>query len=44
MKRVKGIQMNTTNILVIGNGFDLVHGLPTRYMDFLKFIEGYFSI
>lgn len=43
MKRVKGIQMNTTNILVIGNGFDLVHGLPTRYMDFLKFIEGYFN-
>ena len=25
------------NILVIGNGFDLAHGLPTRYADFLKF-------
>ena len=25
------------NILIIGNGFDLAHGLPTRYMDFLKF-------
>lgn len=29
------------NILVIGNGFDLAHGLPTRYMDFLEFIEEY---
>lgn len=27
------------NILVIGNGFDLAHGLPTRYTDFLKFTE-----
>lgn len=25
------------NILVIGNGFDLAHGLPTKYTDFLKF-------
>lgn len=25
------------NILVIGNGFDLAHGLPTRYLDFLDF-------
>lgn len=25
------------NILVIGNGFDLAHGLPTKYMDFLGF-------
>lgn len=23
------------NILVIGNGFDLAHGLPTEYGDFL---------
>lgn len=22
------------NILVIGNGFDLTHGLPTKYGDF----------
>lgn len=29
----------TTNILVIGNGFDLAHGLPTKYIDFLKFID-----
>ena len=27
------------NILVIGNGFDLAHGLPTTYSDFLKFFE-----
>lgn len=25
------------NILLIGNGFDLEHGLPTRYKDFLDF-------
>lgn len=27
------------NILVIGNGFDLAHGLPTKYTDFLKFCQ-----
>jgi len=27
------------NILVIGNGFDLAHGLPTKYTDFLNFVE-----
>lgn len=27
------------NILVIGNGFDLAHGLPTKYTDFLGFCE-----
>lgn len=27
------------NILVIGNGFDLAHGLPTRYDDFLNFVD-----
>lgn len=25
------------NILIIGNGFDLAHGLPTKYADFLNF-------
>lgn len=25
------------NILMIGNGFDLAHGLPTKYTDFLDF-------
>ncbi|NSB15960.1 bacteriophage abortive infection AbiH family protein [Clostridium beijerinckii] len=27
------------DILVIGNGFDLEHGLPTKYKDFLKYIR-----
>ena len=27
------------NILVIGNGFDLAHGLPTKYEHFLEFIK-----
>lgn len=27
------------NILIIGNGFDLAHELPTRYDDFLDFCE-----
>lgn len=29
------------NILIIGNGFDLAHGLPTTYKDFLDFITTY---
>lgn len=29
------------NILVIGNGFDLAHGLPTRYSDLLEFITAF---
>lgn len=27
------------NILVIGNGFDIEHGLPTKYANFLDFIK-----
>lgn len=27
------------NILLIGNGFDLAHGLPTKYGDFFAFCE-----
>lgn len=27
------------NILIIGNGFDLAHGLPTKYSDFLDFFN-----
>lgn len=27
------------NILLIGNGFDLAHKLPTTYKDFLEFCE-----
>lgn len=29
------------NILIIGNGFDLAHGLPTTYKDFLDYITTY---
>ena len=29
------------NILVIGNGFDIAHGLPTQYPSFLKYIEAF---
>lgn len=25
-----------TNILIIGNGFDLAHNLPTKYSDYLN--------
>ena len=31
-------------ILVLGNGFDLDHGLPTSYSDFLNFCNSVFSI
>lgn len=27
------------NIVLIGNGFDLAHGLPTAYTDFLTFLK-----
>lgn len=27
------------DILLIGNGFDLAHGLPTKYTDFLEFVK-----
>ena len=29
------------NLLVVGNGFDLAHNLPTRYSDFLDFMTLY---
>ena len=29
------------NLLIIGNGFDLAHGLPTKYTDFLKYCRDY---
>ena len=32
------------NILVIGNGFDLAHGLPTKYTDFLLFCKAIINI
>ena len=28
-----------TKILIIGNGFDLAHDLPTSYLDFIHFVE-----
>jgi hypothetical protein len=31
------------NILILGNGFDLAHGLPTSYIDFLNFCQNYNS-
>ena len=33
------MEHNCTNMLIIGNGFDLAHGRPTKYDDFLKFAE-----
>lgn len=27
------------NLFIIGNGFDIAHGLPTRYMDFRDYLE-----
>ena len=32
-----------SNVLVIGNGFDLYHKLPTRYTDFLFFVNNWKS-
>lgn len=29
------------NILVIGNGFDIAHGLPTKYGNFLEFVQAF---
>ena len=29
------------NFLIIGNGFDLTHGLPTGYIDFLRYCQDY---
>ena len=28
-----------TKLFIIGNGFDIAHGLPTKYVDFKKFLE-----
>ncbi len=32
------------NILIIGNGFDLAHGLPTKYPQFLEFCKRVFPV
>lgn len=43
MNKIQNIQRDVEqrfmNILVIGNGFGLAHGLPTKYGDFLRFCE-----
>lgn len=31
--------MDATTLYIIGNGFDLHHGMPTRYSDFKKFLQ-----
>lgn len=35
----RDVEKRFMNILVIGNGFDLAHGLPTKYGDFLEFVK-----
>lgn len=32
------------NILLLGNGFDLAHRLPTKYTEFLDVVESFISI
>lgn len=32
------------NLFIIGNGFDLAHGLPTRYWDFRMFLEERYGV
>ena len=32
------------NVLVIGNGFDLYHCLPTRYIDFINVVIDYWNL
>lgn len=36
--------MSNMNILVIGNGFDLAHELPTKYVDFLEWIKAEYAL
>ena len=37
----KHFRKDIMNILVIGNGFDLAHGLHTKYGDFIRFVQGF---
>ena len=32
------------NILLLGNGFDLAHGLPTKYVDFLEWVKAEYGL
>lgn len=38
-KVMKGLQMKS--LFIIGNGFDIAHGLNTRYSDFMKYLTQY---
>lgn len=38
------MSMTTPRLLIIGNGFDIAHGLPTKYKDFLDFSKTYCRI
>ena len=29
-----------SRLFIVGNGFDLMHGIPSRYSDFAKFVQG----
>lgn len=38
--KLRGVVLMRKRVLILGNGFDLAHGLPTRYSGFLKFCNG----
>lgn len=31
--------IDMSNLFIIGNGFDIAHGLPTKYADFKKYLS-----
>lgn len=33
------MQAQYSRVLIVGNGFDLAHGMPTKYTDFLYFVS-----
>lgn len=36
--------MEEADLLIIGNGYDVAHGLPTRYSDFLMFCQAFLNL
>ena len=38
-KRNVGSKKDTVDILLIGNGFDIALGLPSKYTDFIDFLR-----
>ncbi len=40
-KTENSMRYQSMSILIIGNGFDLAHKLPTQYCDFLDFVKAY---